>query len=84
MINPEIIKGLYIRYPQPSQNSLNFELLTKGNLNHHTPIVTQTDLVINNLDSDNPFYQIPLKNIAGIEELENHIAIVLRNSILFL
>lgn len=78
--------GLYKKYPQPAQagGNLNFELITKGNLNHHTPLITDEELVINSIDPDSPFHKIPIRNIAGIEEFENHTAIVLRNSILFL
>lgn len=86
MIKPELIKDLYKKFPQPEQNrgSLNFELLSNGNINHHTLQITELDLIINSVDTNSPFHQIPLRNISGIEDLENHIAIILRNSILFL
>ena len=86
MIKIEIIQGLYKKYPQPAQfkNNLNFELFTKGNMNHHTIEITEECLKIHSLETDSPFHEIPLRNISGIEELDNHIAIILRNSILFL
>ena len=86
MIKPELIKNLYNKFPKPEQNTgtLNFELLSNGNINHHTLQITECNLIINSVDKDSPFHEIPLKNISGIEDLENHIAIILRNSILFL
>lgn len=86
MIKPEIIKELYKKFPQPTEekNKLNLEHLSSEELNHHSIEMTSTDLVINSVEEISPFHEIPLRNISGIENLESHIAIVLRNSIIFL
>lgn len=86
MIKPEIIKELYKKFPQPTEekNKLNLEHLSSEKLNHHSIEMTSTDLVINSVEEISPFHEIPLRNISGIENLESHIAIVLRNSIIFL
>lgn len=86
MIKPEIIKGLYKKYPLPinEKNQLDLKHLSSEKLNHHLIEITTTDLIINSVEKISPFHEIPLRNISGIENLESHIAIVLRNSIIFL
>lgn len=86
MIKPEVIKGLYTKYPEPvkDKNNLNLELFKNDLLKHHAISITDNSLIINTVDDDSPFKEIPLRNITGIEEFDKHVAIILRNSILFL
>lgn len=83
MINQETIKELYRKFPQPS-NNLRLELFKEGFIKHHNLLTTDNDLIINSVDKDSPFHEIPLRNIAAIEDFPDFTAIILRNSILFL
>lgn len=86
MIKANIIKDLYIKHPHPiaDKNNLLLSNLISTDLSHHQIEITMDDLAINSIDKTSPFHKIPLKNISGIENLESHIAIILRNSIIFL
>ncbi len=83
MIKPEIIKSLYKKSPLPI-NGLNLELIKDNSVKHHALLVNDTELIINSVDVNSPFHNIPLRNIRVIEEINNYLIIVLRNSILFL
>lgn len=86
MITPEIIKGLYKKFPNPAQahNILNLEMFNDENLKQHSIEISDENIIINAVDKDSPFHEIPIRNITGIENFTSHIAIVLRHSILFL
>jgi len=86
MIKPNIIKELYKKHLHAinSTKELNFQYLLSEVLNHHSIEISKTDLIINSVQENSPFHEIPLRNILGIENLESHVAIVLRNSIIFL
>ena len=83
MINKERINELYKKHLH-SKNNLNTELFYNEKIKHHSLYVTDTELIINSIEEDAPFHSIPVKNIHGVEEMGNHIAIVLANCILFL
>lgn len=83
MIKPEIIKTLYKKSPLPA-NDLNLELTKNNSLKHHSLQITETELIINSIDKNSPFHNIPLRNIRATEEIDNYYIIILRNSILFL
>lgn len=86
MIKPEIIKGLYKKHLHTfnEKKELDFKLLLSEIMKHHSIEITENDFILNSVQKNSPFHEIPLRNILGIEILESHIAIVLRNSIIFL
>ncbi len=86
MIKPEVIKELYTKYPEPGNNSnnLNLELFKNENLKQHNVHINEDSIIIYSVEEDSPFREIPIRNIKGIEEFNNHAVIILRNSILFL
>lgn len=84
MIKHEHIKILYNKHKIELKTELDLKMLNKNTLKHHSIEFNNEFITIKSLAKDSPFYEIPLKNVAGLEELPNHIAIVLRNSILFL
>ena len=84
MIKHEHIKKLYNKHKIESRAELDLKMLTKDCIKHHLIEFDNEFITIKSLEKDSPFNEIPLRNIAGIEELPNHTAIVLRNSILFL
>lgn len=84
MIKHEHIKKLYDKHNIESRAELNLKMLKNDSIKHHSIGFDEEFVSIKSLDADSPFYEIPIKNIAGIEELPHHTAIILRNSILFL
>ena len=84
MIKHEHIKNLYTKHKIELKTELDLKALSNASLKHHSIELNNEFITINSLEKDSPFNEIPLKNVAGVEELPNHIAIVLRNSIIFL
>lgn len=86
MIKQEIIKELYKKFPLTleANKEIDLRLLQNEQITHHAIELNGDELIINSVTKDSPFHEIPIKNIAGIQEFDNHIAIILRNSILFL
>ena len=86
MIRPYIIDELYTKHSCEitSRDNVMLDLLQSKKISHHSINITDEDAILSNLEKRSPLYRIPIKNINGIEELDNHIAIVLRNSIIFL
>lgn len=86
MINKKHIAELYKKHKINPNNPNKIDLEKFGSkcTKQHTISINNDNLIINSVEPDSPFHEIPIKNIAGIEKFENHIAIVLRNSILFL
>ncbi|MBE6309537.1 MAG: hypothetical protein E7080_00590 [Bacteroidales bacterium] len=84
MIKHEHIKNLYNKHKIELKTELDLKVLSKDSLKHHSIEFNNEFITIKSLEKESPFNEIPLKNVAGVEELPNHIAIVLRNSILFL
>lgn len=86
MVTRKLIDAIYRKYNRPpaSPDELNLGLLFDYALENHGIVIDENDLFIGSVDPTSPFAQIPLRHIHEILEFENQIAIVLRNSILFL
>ncbi len=86
MVTRKLIDALYRKYNRPpaSTDELNFSLLFDYALENHGIVIDEDDLFIGSVDPSSPFAVIPLRHIHEIFEFENRIAIVLRNSIVFL
>ena len=86
MVTKKLIDTIYRKYNRPpgSPDELNFGLLFDYVLENHGIIIDENDLFIGSVDPKSPFAQLPLSHIHKILEFEDNIAIVLRNSILFL
>lgn len=88
MITKQVIDTLYKKYKKrpKSPDCLDFGLLFDSIIEHHE-IVVDIDLdhlIINDLDPNSPFHQIPLSKIHAIVPFEEWVAIVLHSSIIFL
>lgn len=86
MVTKKLIDAIYRKYNRPpaSPDELNLGLLFDYALENHGIIIDENDLFIGSVDPNSPFARLPLKHIHEILEFENQIAIILRNSILFL
>ena len=86
MVTREHIDALYRKYNRPpaSIDELNFGLLFDYALENHGIVIDEDELFIGSVNPSSPFARIPLRHIHEIFEFENQIAIVLRNSIVFL
>lgn len=86
MITKKHITELYKKHIiNPNKpNRIELEMFGNKCVSQHSITIENKNLIINSVDCDSPFHELPLQNIAGIEDLENYIAIILRNSILFL
>ena len=72
MIKPNIIKELYKKHLHAinSTKELNFQHLLSEVLNHHSIEISKNDLIINSVQENSPFHEIPLRNILGIERTQ--------------
>lgn len=86
MVTRQIIDKMYKQYKRPpaSPDELNFGLLFAHAIENHGIVIDENDLYIGSVDPRSPFATIPLRHIHEIIEFENHLAIILRNSIIFL
>lgn len=88
MINKQVIDTLYKKYDKAPKSAdyLDFSLLFEGcQQNHGIEIDIDNDrLIINSVDSTSPFHSLELKNINAIVPFEEWVALVTRNSIVFL
>lgn len=86
MITQKDILKLYRKYPSPpsSLDELKLNLISKDIIPFHNIEISHDSLIIISLEEENPFHEIPLKNITGIIDIENYIIIILRHSILFI
>ncbi|MCM1356128.1 MAG: hypothetical protein NC212_06965 [Staphylococcus sp.] len=86
MVTKKLIEKIYKQYNRPpaSPDELNFGLLFDYALENHGIFIDENDLFIGSVDPSSPFATIPLKHIHEILEFEDYIALVLRNSIIFL
>lgn len=86
MVTTEVINAIYRKFNKApkSPDNLDFGLLTDSIIEKHDIRIEEQKLKIGSIKSDSPFAAIPLKNIHEILEFESMIAIVLRNSIVFL
>lgn len=86
MVTRQLIDKIYKLYKRPpaSPDELNLGLLFAYALENHGIVIDENDLYICSVDPKSPFATIPLRHICEILEFETCIAIVLRNSIIFL
>lgn len=86
MVKPNRIKHLYRKHPLTDENRQDLELsrLLTDSLSQHLITIGKENIIINSVEEESPFRELPIKNIAGIEDLDQFTAIILRNSILFL
>ncbi|MBD5313598.1 MAG: hypothetical protein K2G41_06915 [Duncaniella sp.] len=86
MVTRQIIDKMYKQYKRPpaSPDELNFGLLFAYAIENHGIVIDENDLYIGSIDPRSPFATIPLRHIHEIVEFENYLAIILRNSIIFL
>lgn len=86
MVTRKLIDAIYRKYNRPpsSPDELNLGLLFDYAMENHGIVIDENDLFIGSVEPTSPFAQLPLDHIHEILEFENQIAIVLRNSILFL
>lgn len=88
MINRQVIDTLYKKYNKApkSPDYLDFSLLFEGTQEHHgIEIDIDNDrLLINSIDPASPFHSLNLNNINAIVPFEEWVALVTRNSIVFL
>lgn len=86
MITKKVIDNIYCKYKKrpESPDELNLGLLFGDVFEHHGIMIDENELVINSIDPTSPFHTIPLSHIHAIIEFDEHIAIVLHSSIIFL
>lgn len=86
MITKKVIAELYKRYNKRPESpfDLNLSLLFDYAVDNHGINLDEEKLVINSISPDSIFHTINLDHIHEIVEFENHIAIVLHSSIIFL
>lgn len=86
MVKPNKIKHLYRKHPltDKSRSDLDLSPLLTDSLSQHLITIGQENIIINSVDEESPFRELPIRNIAGIEDMNQFTAIILRNSILFL
>lgn len=86
MIQKKVIDNIYKKFGKrpASPDELDIPLLFEK-IPLETAIEIDGDnLIINSIESDSPFYRIPIRNIHAILEFDEAIAIVLHSSILFI
>ena len=86
MVTKKLIESIYRKYNRPpsSPDELNIGLLFEYAFENHGIVIDENDLYIGSVEPSSPFATIPLDHIHEILEFEDYIAIVLRNSIIFL
>ncbi len=86
MITKKDILSLYKRFPSPpaETKNLNLGLLDSAKVPFHNIVITEGMVRINTVNETSPFHEFPIRNISGIKEIDGKIAIILRNSIIFL
>lgn len=88
MINRNVIKELYSKYPKPprSVDELNLATLTEcaGELHKISIDVGSNTVAFGSQPADSPFASLPLTHICGIVAFDDWVAVVMRASILFL
>lgn len=86
MITKKVIDTIYKRYNKrpKSTDDLNIALLFEGVHPGHGIEIDGNNLVVNSVPEQSPFHEIPLSAVHAIIEFEEHVAIVLHSSILFL
>lgn len=86
MITKKVIDTIYKRYNKrpKSTDDLNVALLFEGVHPGHGIEINGNMLVVNSVPAQSPFHEIPLTAVHAIIEFEEHVAIVLHSSILFL
>lgn len=86
MITKKVIDTIYKRYKKrpKSPDDLNIALLFEGANPGHNIEIIDNNVHIGNLPEGSPFQDIPITAIHAIIDFEEHVAIVLHSSILFL
>lgn len=86
MITKKVIDTIYSRYKKrpKSTDDLNIALLFEGVSPLHGIEIDGNLLRVNSVSPQSPFHEIPLSAVHAIVEFEEHVAIVLHSSILFL
>lgn len=85
MINDQVIKEIYKKFSKPvkSQEDLKLDYYVKLLNKEHNIEINDLDVVINDLDSINPFRRFLKRSIYAILEFDNVVAFVFRSHILF-
>lgn len=86
MITQKVIDNIYKKYntvPE-SPDCLDIVNLFESAHPSHGIMFDGDNLVINSVEAASPFHSIPLSLICGIVDFEENVAVVLRNSIIFL
>ena len=86
MVTKKVIQTLYKQFDKPPKTTdeLNIALLFDYAIDNHGICIDEEKLYIGSVDPKSPFAAIPLRHINEIVEFETCIAIVLRQSIIFL
>lgn len=86
MITDSVIKEIYKKFSKrPSSiDELNMVPLFEAAHKSHGIGIEDDKIIIGSFTRNSIFRSIPLKNVNAILEFENHIAIVLHSSIIFL
>ncbi|MCH5246338.1 MAG: hypothetical protein J1E84_07730 [Muribaculaceae bacterium] len=86
MLTKKAIAEIYKKYPKrpESPDMLDIPLLFSDDLQQHNIQLTASHIIINSLDPKALFHSISTKLIHGIVDFEDHVAIVLHSSIIFL
>lgn len=86
MITKKVIDTIYKRYGKrpKSPDDLNVALLFEGVHPGHGVEIDGNLVRVNSVPEQSPFHEIPLSAVHAIIEFEEHVAIVLHSSILFL
>ena len=86
MIDKKVIDTIYKRYKKrpSSTDELDIALLFEGVHPMHDIYIDGDEIVINSIPETSPFHAIPLSHVNAILDFEEHVAIVLHSSIIFL
>lgn len=92
MITTRIIKSLYRAYPKrnESEKNLNLPILAmklsyiNTQNNDRYASITTSHIIFNTISEDSPIHSIPIKNICRVKYSSNQIAIITRQSIIFI
>lgn len=86
MITDAVIKEIYKNYLKRPSSIDELNMIPLFEAAHHTHGIKIEDdkIIIRSFPKNSIFREIPLKNVNAILEFENHIAIVLHSSIIFL